>query len=150
MLLLPLKRSFELTTYTRYAYFNIKIQYDSFEDEWNTFIAHVSNVINLKYIPKSCIYLKFLSKFVTWYYMNKNVSGILWPWNILYYKNILYYLLVYTGCSFVSCTKFFYNKENLVSRGLMNYVIQTPKCVFDASCIIFKQQQLAAIKIAYK
>ena len=43
----------ELWTYTRYAYFNIKIQYDYFEDEWHTFIAHVPNVIKLKYIPQN-------------------------------------------------------------------------------------------------
>ena len=55
MLLLPLKRSLkrEIWTYTRYAYFNIKIQYDYFEDEWHTFIAHVPNVIKLKYIPQN-------------------------------------------------------------------------------------------------
>ena len=43
----------ELWTYTRYAYFNIKIQYDYFEDEWHTFIAHVPNVIKFKYIPQN-------------------------------------------------------------------------------------------------
>ena len=46
----------EIWTYTRYAYFNIKILYNSFEDEWHTFIAHVTNVINLKYIPQNFAY----------------------------------------------------------------------------------------------
>ena len=46
------QKKFWINDVYKICIFQYKIQYNSVEDEWDTFIAHVSDMIRLKYISK--------------------------------------------------------------------------------------------------
>ena len=46
------RKKFWINDAYKICIFQYKIQYNSVEDEWDTFIAHVSDMIRLKYISK--------------------------------------------------------------------------------------------------